>query len=381
MEENCSPLANSLMVFDFFKFMLDIQYLRSGKDIFLLYLSRYNSFFLKLINPAPIEASIKVTENCNSRCITCDVWKNKFQQESTTQELENIFYQLKEIGVRMIGFTGGEPLLRNDIGELIKKAKKITGAQVYIVTNGILLKKKAREIIEAGADWVSLSLDGIEKTDEKIRGVPGHFKMVIEGIKKIQKIKKDFKINIGTTLLKENISEVPELIKFCQELKTTWTFNLLDNNLYFFQQIDEKNLKVSDLKLIDKIIDHLYKTKKELPKLFNLDNKSLEFARSYMKLENPDFSCVTGYLRVYIDSKLNVYSGCWVLPPIGNLKEEKLKNILSSKKYKERAQKMFYLKCPKCTCGYVENCMINNLPSTIKYMLPNVSFFTKYLKK
>ena len=125
MEENCSPLANSLMVFDFSKFMLGIQYLRSGKDIFLLYLSRYNPFFLKLINPAPIEASIKVTENCNSRCITCDVWKNKFQQNLTTQELENIFYQLKEIGIRMIGFTGGEPLLRNDIGELIKKPKKL----------------------------------------------------------------------------------------------------------------------------------------------------------------------------------------------------------------------------------------------------------------
>jgi len=167
--------------------MLEAKYLKTGIDIFLLYLSRYIPSFLKLIKISPIEASVKVTENCNSRCITCDVWKSGFQTDLTIQELKNVFYQLKEIGIKIIGFTGGEPLLRKDIAELIKEAKKITGAQVYIVTNGILLKKKAKEIIDAGIDWIAISLDGIEKTDEKIRGVPGHFKMVIDGINELKK--------------------------------------------------------------------------------------------------------------------------------------------------------------------------------------------------
>jgi len=359
--------------------MLKIKYLKTGIDIFLLYLGRYIPSLLKLINPTPIEASVKVTENCNSRCITCDVWKSGVQPDLTTQELKNIFYQLKEIGIKIIGFTGGEPLLRNDIAKLVKEAKKITGAQVYIVTNGILLKKKAKEIIDAGVDWLAISLDGIEKTDEKIRGVSGHFKMVIEGIEEVKKIKKDFKINIGTTILKDNISEISELIKLCRKLGVTWSFNLLDNNLYFFQNIDEGSLKVSDQKLIDKTIDYLYKSKKEVPEVFNLDDKSLEFARDYMKLKNPHFFCVIGYVRIYIDSKLNVYSGCWALPPLGNLKEEKLKNILRSPKYKKRVQEMFHLKCPKCTCGYIESCMINNLPLTIKYLLSNIKFFIKYI--
>jgi len=360
--------------------MLEAKYLKTGIDIFLLYLSRYIPSFLKLIKISPIEASVKVTENCNSRCITCDVWKSGFQTDLTIQELKNVFYQLKEIGIKIIGFTGGEPLLRKDITELIKEAKKITGAQVYIVTNGILLKKKAKEIIDAGIDWIAISLDGIEKTDEKIRGVPGHFKMVIDGINELKKIKKDFKINVGTTILKDNISEIPELIELCKELGVTWSFNLLDSNLYFFQNIDENNLKVSDQKLIDKTIDYLYKVKKENPKVFNLDNKSLEFVRDYLKFKNPKFFCVIGYLRIYIDSKLNIYSGCWALPPLGNLKQERLKNILHSPKYKKRVQDMFYLKCPKCSCGYIESCMINNLPSTIKYLLPNIKFFTKYVK-
>jgi len=128
-------------------------------------------------------------------------------------------------------------------------------------------------------------------------------------------------------------------------------------------------LRIFDEDLVDKTIEYLYKIRKESSGIFNLDAQSIEFARDYLKNKNPHVFCVIGYLRIYIDSKLNLYSGCWALPPLGNLEKEKLKDILGSKRYKERIQKMFYLKCPRCTCGYIENCMINNLPSTIKYIL------------
>jgi len=353
-------------------------------EINLLYLSKYSRFFLNFIQPNPIEASIKVTDSCNSRCITCDVWKNKPQNELTSQEIENIFRQLKEIGIKIISFTGGECLLRNDIGELIEKAKKIVGAKVYIITNGILLEEKAKILLEKGVEYIGVSLDGIGKTDEEIRGVSWHYDKVIKGIKILKELAKrgglKVDINIGTTLVKSNLSEVPKLIELCKELNVTWSYNLLDTSLYFFKNIDTSNLLIHDEGSVDKIINYLSEMNKKEPSIINLDSRTLEFARNYLKNKKTHFYCTMGYLRIFINLNLDVYSGCWVLPPIGNLRKETLKDILKSKRYKERVKMMFKLDCPRCTCGHIISLKINHLPSAIIDVIKNIRKYKKYFK-
>ena len=86
----------------------------------LLYAGK--SFLLKYVQLKPAWANIRVTENCNSRCITCYAWKNNSQNELTTEETKNALHQLWDIGVRNLIFIGGEPLLRSDLGDLIKDA-------------------------------------------------------------------------------------------------------------------------------------------------------------------------------------------------------------------------------------------------------------------
>ena len=358
--------------------------LKKITDISLLYLSKYSRLFLNFVQPNPIEASIKVTENCNSRCITCNVWKNKPKNELTTKEIENIFYHLKEIGIKLIGFTGGECLLREDIGELIRKAKEIVGGKVYIITNGILLEKKAEILLENGVDYISVSLDGLEKTDEKIRGVAGHYQKVIKGIETLKSLtpgeNPKININIGTTLTSPNLPEIPKLIQICKELKVTWSYNLLDTSLYFFKGINTSELLINDESLVDELIDYLYKINKGEPETVNMNSASLEFARNYLKNKKPHFYCTMGYLRIFINPNLDVYSGCWALPPIGNLREENLKDIVKSQRYKQRVKKMFDLNCPRCTCGYIISVMINRLPSTTIDTIKNIKKYRKYFK-
>ncbi|MCL0059405.1 radical SAM protein [Dehalococcoidia bacterium] len=347
-----------------------------AKDVVLLYLATHYRPLLKFVSSKPSEVSIKVTQRCNSRCITCNEWKEKPENELTTKEIEDIFHQIKSLGVEIVGFTGGEPLLRNDIGELIEKAKKITGARVYIITNGILLPERAKTLMEKGIDYVSVSIDGLPETDTKIRGIPRHYDRAIEGIKILRSVSKDLKINVGTTVLKPNIKEIPQLVEICHNLKVNWFFNLLDTSLYFFQGVNIDGLLIDDEKTIDEFIDYLYLINKEKPDVFmsNMSPIVLEFARDYLKNKKPKLNCVIGYFRVFVDSNLNIYSGCWALPPIGNLKEEGLKEIIKSKKYKERVKKMFDLKCPTCTCGYILSCSLNNLPSTALFALKDPKF-------
>jgi MoaA/NifB/PqqE/SkfB family radical SAM enzyme len=343
-------------------------------NLIFLYLATKSRSFLNFVEPSPIEASIKVTERCNSRCITCNVWKSNPKNELTAEEIENIFYQLKEIGIKIVGFTGGEPLLRNDIGELIRKAKAIIGAKVYIITNGLLLEKRAKTLVEQGIDYVSVSIDGLEKTDEAVRGIPGCYNKAIKGIQALRNLDNNVKIHVGTTLVKPNLTDIPQLIEICKKLKVTWAFNLLDTKPYFFQGIDTSKLLINDERLVDEIINYLYKINKERPEMamLGMNSTSLEFARNYLKNKKPHFYCMIGYLRVYIDSNSNIYSGCWALPPLSNLRERNLKEIIRSQEYKKRVKTMFSLNCPRCTCGYIISGLINHLPSTTIHFLKNL---------
>jgi MoaA/NifB/PqqE/SkfB family radical SAM enzyme len=329
--------------------------------------------------PNPIEASIQITERCNSRCVTCDFWKRKSGSEATTKELENVFHQLKEVGIKIIGFTGGEPLLRNDIGQLIEKAKKITGARTYIITNGLLLPEKASLLVKSGIDYVSISLDGLEVTDRKIRGVSDHYEKVMKGIKALRSLKNDLPINIGTTLVRDNLSEIPKLVELCKKINTTWSYNLLDTNLYFFKNINTSPLLANNNELVDRTFDYLHKANKETPEIVSTPPLCLEFARNYLKNKKTNFHCSIGYLRVFISPVLDIYSGCWVLPPLGNLKKENIKTIIRSTEYKERLEKMFNLKCPGCTCGYAISLVIGHPLSVIFQSIRNLGKHKKYL--
>jgi hypothetical protein len=67
--------------------------IKTGGKIPLLYLAKYYQNLLKIISPTPVDVSLKLTERCNSRCITCNVWREQADKpELTLEELENIFY-------------------------------------------------------------------------------------------------------------------------------------------------------------------------------------------------------------------------------------------------------------------------------------------------
>jgi len=109
-----------------------------------------SSVLCKLVSINPRYAYLRVTENCNSRCKTCFAWKNKSIHELTTEEIKDALKQLRDVGVELVWLSGGEPLIRNDIGKLVKECKLLGFKQVFVQTNGLLLQEKANELIENG---------------------------------------------------------------------------------------------------------------------------------------------------------------------------------------------------------------------------------------
>lgn len=355
----------------------------------MLYGSKYYGGLIKLAVPRPFSADIHVSTKCNSRCITCNYWrqearKNYAEHDLTIEQIEDILTQFKEIDIRVVGLGGAEPLIRKDIGQIIKTAKEIVGGKVYLTTNGLLLEKKAQILVENGIDHVSVSIDGIGETNDKIRGIPGDFERAVRGIKTLKKLidEKDncaCVCNIGTTMMQSNIDEIPQLLALAKQLGTHWNFNLLDSNISFASSVDLSELFVSDRDAIDRIFTYLHQTTKKASEAFILDPASLKYSKKYLKDKTPYQHCYLGYYRIYVDSFLNVYPGCVLLPPVGNLQSEHLKNIIESKLYAERTRQMVGMECPGCTCGYLHNCMIEELPSTLKYFFNKLPVYRKYL--
>lgn len=331
----------------------------------VLYLGNYS--ILKIISPRPDYVEVRVTEGCNSRCITCRAWKNSREGELSTQEMIDAFKQLREIGVTSIRISGGEPLIRSDIIELIKECKRLKFQDIYVATNGLLLKPKAEELVEGGVTHFGVSLDGIKETNDLIRGVPGSFERVLEGIsavkRSLKKMGTDVPITVFTTLLRQNIREVPSLLKLAEDIGVNWCFSLLDGNLDFFEGVDISELVIKDEKVIDKTIDYLKNLWYEKPWLVYSGPDILEYARSYLKGTNrdDDLPCTLGYKLISIGSRGEVYPGCYVFKPIGSIRETRLSEIVKSKDYRALAEKIYRRECSGCTFFYEDNILIRHM--------------------
>jgi MoaA/NifB/PqqE/SkfB family radical SAM enzyme len=78
-----------------------------------------------------------------------------------------------------------------------------------------------------------------------------------------------------------------------------------------------------------------------------------------------DIPCVMGYFSIYIGAHGEVYPGCLVLEPVGNVREKKLEEIVNPAEYRKRLKDMFYKRCPGCACGHKVN-LLYHLPSLFK---------------
>lgn len=323
----------------------------------------------KLVSINPKYAYLRVTENCNSKCKTCFAWKNKSINELTTEELVDTLEQLKDIGVKIVWLSGGEPLLRNDIGYIVKKCE-LLGFKVFVQTNGLLLEDRASELIESGVTHVDVSIDGVGETDDWIRGVPHSFEKAVRGIEKINEIKKKKNlelpgVTVFTTLLKQNFGEIPLLIELCKDLGVFWDFSLPDDNIDFFKDVDLSEFRITDEKQIDLVISYLKKICYESPRVISPSHNdlSLEYARKYLKGNAVRLPCFLGFSHICVGSHGEVYSGCLAQQPVGNIRESDLRQILQSRRYREYVKKMCMKQCKGCTFFFTTNLYTKHLLS------------------
>ena len=176
----------------------------------------YRGLFLNFFGVrVPLFCGHKLTYKCNLRCKMCPFWKRSSKDSSIEQE-KAILRQIYDSGVCAIMFEGGEPLLRKDLVEILAFSRSLP-LHTSLITNGTLLESRIDEITPYINGAVYVSIDGLEKTHDKIRGVSGCFKKAVEGI---MSSRGKVPVTINTTIMAENIHEIEDLVKLANEMDT-----------------------------------------------------------------------------------------------------------------------------------------------------------------
>ena len=269
----------------------------------------------------PITVMIALTYRCQCGCVHCSASELSGEKpELATQEVKNIIAAARELGVPKIGFTGGEPLLRADLPELVACAAG-HGLSVSIDTNGILLSEgTAAALKKAGISNINVSLDSADPgRHDRLRKQEGCFDAALAGVKNCAAL--GIPAVVSTYITDKALSEgrLAELITLARRTGAAGV----------------------------RVLFPVYTGKLggRRRNLLSAENKRLFFEKyldsSFVYSESPLYDCLSGAMECTMRRKMSVYitaygevkkcyvSGC----SLGNAREESLVSILEKSGY------------------------------------------------
>ena len=243
----------------------------------------------KIKKTVPLFASYNVTGRCNMRCIFCNWWKDEIPELNTKKALEAID-AVCNLGVPFFDLSGGEPLLRKDLGVLAKRVAD-HGCLVSMNTNGTLLNENRIKELGNTLDMVVVSLDGPNEFHDKIRGVPGTFEKAKNAIKLLKA--NNIKVGANSVVTPWNIDVLP---KFFEELRDVVDF-IQVQPIHPYPPVSEN---IPENEKISHLIDYLLKLKKSNPSFLVEPKNFLEGFDNFFKGKSLKI-CHAGELYVAIN--------------------------------------------------------------------------------
>ncbi len=151
-------------------------------------MARYWFLTSMLRKKIPWLVEFSVTYRCQCKCPHCSVGdyldKASLKDELTGGQIKHVLTQAARIGIPKVDYFGGEPLLREDITELVRFGAK-KGLYISITTNAWLLTREmTRQLKDAGISCINISLDSVsEEKHDGLRGLPGLYKRALDGVR------------------------------------------------------------------------------------------------------------------------------------------------------------------------------------------------------
>ena len=291
----------------------------------------------------PHHAQWLVTRKCNYRCTGCNVWKEQDLRELSTDEIKKGLDILKNLGVIELVISGGNPLLRDDIDEIISYASKLFVTTVC--DNGSMAAKKID--ILRNVDFVAISIDSLDETkNDEIKNVPGAWKIAMESVEKLHS--EGVNVSVTPTISQKNLYEIIDITDyFTKKGIPVWyclySYDVSAGEKQLFRIGKENDdLVIQDKQAMVKLCNSLIEMRKKNNKIL-MTNKLLKAMRSVYEGDKRAWRCQALRNFIVVDN-LGRVAGCHSHNFAGSMFD--LPKMWKSQEFKELRKT--YRECAEC---------------------------------
>lgn len=310
---------------------------------------------------------ISPTDKCNLRCRTCwrrDKEGEKFEEGLSLEKIKEVLNDCRKLNVNKIDFTGGgEPFLRDEIFDMIKEAKD-RGFGVGLTTNSELLNRsKITKLVEKEIDEILLSLDGLEQTNDFIRG-EGVYESVVQSLETFQNTNYEGILGISTVITSKNSDELLDIVKLGESKDVDYVnfivMNLWDSN----EEFDPRDKR-------EKITEELERVRK-FEKGSDVDTNADNITGHGLAERDPPNFCFAPWDMAFINASGEMMACCTLASYyknlLGNLEENSFYELWTGDRLEEFRKEIkngeFREKCKECIPDFIEK--YNNLFQNMK---------------
>lgn len=159
----------------------------------------------------PVLVHFEVTMRCNARCDFCDYWKT--DRSARASELKSFADAARHFRPMMITFTGGEPLLRPDLEDIVAEVgRAVPITWMSVITHGAMLSvQRAQSLWDAGMAQFCVSLDFLDERHDDARGIPGLAARILRTVPEL--VERGMTVRFNTVIKRENIDDIVPIVR------------------------------------------------------------------------------------------------------------------------------------------------------------------------
>jgi cyclic pyranopterin phosphate synthase len=323
-----------------------------------------------LIQPKPTLLQIAITAHCNFRCDGCRYGRDfMLGQQLPLETVKEVLAEAAQGGILTVRLYGGEPLIHPDLAAMIRHCI-VVGIQPVITTNGYLLDRKIDSLYQAGLRAITIGYYGHEKAYDRYVHVEDAYTRLERSIAFVRRQYGDgVTLQINFVLMKPtcSIEALRKAWDLARKYQLLFQVDLVHYSLPYFSEGPNRELQFrpEDEPALRAVVAELLKLREEAPSLY------LESSESIRSI--PDWLLLGPQMNVPCDAYNLLWIGadgtvqlCYAAFPLGNVRRQRLRDILFSDAHRAAAQAAFQLACPHCHCGRMDR-IDSHLPSRIKY--------------
>jgi MoaA/NifB/PqqE/SkfB family radical SAM enzyme len=270
-----------------------------------------------------------ITYHCMCNCASC-LWRDNDCEDVPLQDLQRFYAEAKEEGFVATAFSGGEPFLRKDLGELVRFIKEQAGMSILVFNTGWHLAKRIDEVLPH-IDMMIVSLDSAKaERHDAIRGLPGLFDRAVEGVRLVKENYPDVSLQLNCCVQKGVADEIDDLLDLALKLGVKISFDVITEFRHgekgSFAETDQ-GMDPSELR---EVCASLVEKKRAGAPIVN----SLPYF-SYFVEGKPGYVCHLPKLVMFVDGWGNVEYCLNLDRPIANIRETPLREIMEMERFKQ----------------------------------------------